>query len=236
MNKFTCDWYTENIQYLKNTDGVTFKALTNEEYKDNFFYSTYVSKMYLGTSATDVVRIFMHHAQLLGSTVRYEHNLEHNQGTRVIVACSRVDKDLLIQKGLPIPAGTSKLVFKEWIYNLKKPEVKSSNNLEVQSGQPSVAGQLDQLPNEIQSASLVGQLDQPYLAAQPDQPIEADQLDQPNDLQVQPDQPSVAGQLDQQGHPAFSFDETCDNMSEDQLLADTLLSDSLDCSEGVDME
>ena len=43
MNEYTRDWYSKNIQFLKNTNGVNFKAWTNEEYKDNFLYQTYVS-------------------------------------------------------------------------------------------------------------------------------------------------------------------------------------------------
>ena len=99
-----------------------------------------------------------------------------------------------------------------------------------------VAGQLDQ-PTEIESAALVGQFNISFLTAQPDQPIKDDQVEQPDNLQVQLDQSSEAVELDQQGHPvSCSFDETCESMTVDQLLADTLPSDCQDCSEEVDME
>ena len=62
-------------------------------------------------------------------------------------------------------------------------------------------------------------------------------MEQPNDLQVLLDQSPEAVKLDLQGHPVSrSFDDTWESMTIDQQLADTLPSDSQDCSAEVDME
>ena len=79
LDLITRDWYTKNAQLCKNANGAVFKAWTNEEYRDTFVHSTYVSNLYLSTnSATDVVKVYLHYADCfrdpkLGSSngVRY---------------------------------------------------------------------------------------------------------------------------------------------------------------------
>ena len=238
LDLITRDWYTKNVQLCKNANGVAFKAWTNEEYRDTFIFSTYVSNVYLSkNSATNVVKVYMHQAGLLGSVVRHEHTPDIYRGVRVSVVCSRVDKDLLIKKKCVINAGINKMLFKEWVF--RKPAAKLPLNLGAQSGQQPPAADQPGKPMEIESAAPAGQFNTLLnsLADQPDEPIETDQAAQPEDLLVMLGQPTAAAEFDQQGLPvSCSFDDALESLTIEQQRADTLDENFPDVSQDCEVE